>query len=83
MLATELHVLLESKNTGWTFAVEGEGRNFQIEAVSADFESMTRVKRQQAVLRLITDEIADGSLHAITVIALTPEEKSKRQGLGI
>ena len=83
MLATELHVLLESKNTGWTFAVEGEGRNFQIEAVSADFESMTRVKRQQAVLRLITDEIADGVLHAITVIALTPEEKSKRQGLGI
>ena len=83
MLATELHVLLESKNTGWTFAVEGEGRNFQIEAVSADFESMTRVKRQQAVLRLIADEIADGILHAITVIALTPEEKSKRQGLGI
>ncbi|MEC8693912.1 MAG: BolA/IbaG family iron-sulfur metabolism protein [Pseudomonadota bacterium] len=83
MLATELHVLLESKNTEWTFAVEGEGRNFQIEAVSADFESMTRVKRQQAVLRLITDEIADGILHAITVIALTPEEKSKRQGLGI
>ena len=83
MLATELHVLLESKNTEWTFAVEGEGRNFQIEAVSADFESMTRVKRQQAVLRLITDEIADGILHAITVIALTPEEKSKRRGLGI
>ena len=83
MLATEVHALLESKNTEWSFAVEGEGRNFQIEAVSADFESMTRVKRQQAVLRLITDEIADGVLHAITVIALTPEEKSKRQGLGI
>ena len=83
MLATELHVLLESKNTGWTFAVEGEGRNFQIEAVSADFESMTRVKRQQAVLRLISGEIANGILHAITVTALTPAEKSKRQGLGI
>ena len=44
---------------------------------------MTRVKRQQAVLRLIADEIAEGTLHAITVTALTPEEKSKRQGLGI
>ena len=83
MLATELHTLLESKNTGWTFAVEGEGRNFQIEAVSASFESMTRVKRQQAVLRLIASEIADGILHAVTVTALTPEEKSMRQGLGI
>jgi len=83
MLATELHALLDSKNTEWTFAVEGEGRNFQIEAVSGDFESMTRVKRQQAVLRLIAGEIADGILHAITVTALTPEEKSKCQGLGI
>ena len=44
---------------------------------------MTRVKRQQAVLRLIAGEIADGILHAITVTALTPEEKSKCQGLGI
>ncbi len=83
MLATEVQALLKSKNAEWTFAVQGEGRNFQIEAVSADFESMTRVKRQQAVLRLIAGEISDGTLHAITVTALTPEEKSKRQGLGI
>ena len=83
MLATEVLALLESKDTKWTFAVQGEGRNFQIEAVSADFETMTRVKRQQAVLRLIADEIAEGTLHAITIIALTPEEKSQRQGLGI
>ena len=75
MLATEVNSLLESKNTGWTFSVQGEGRNFQIEAVSRDFESMTRVKRQQAVLRLIADEIAAGTLHAITVTALTPDEK--------
>ena len=83
MLATEVLALLESKDTGWTFAVQGESRNFQIEAVSTDFETMTRVKRQQAVLRLIADEIAEGALHAITIIALTPEEKSQRQGLGI
>lgn len=83
MLATEVLALLESEDTGWTFTVQGEGRNFQIEAVSADFETMTRLKRQQAVLRLIADEIAEGTLHAITIIALTPEEKSQRQGLGI
>ncbi|MBU25547.1 MAG: cell division protein BolA [Gammaproteobacteria bacterium] len=83
MLAAEVNLLLESKNTGWIFSVQGEGRNFQIEAVSEEFEFMTRVKRQQAVLRLITDEIAAGTLHAITVTALTPDEKSMRQGLGI
>lgn len=83
MLATEVNALLESKNTGWMFSVQGEGRNFQIEVVSEDFESMTRVKRQQAVLRLIADEIAAGTLHAITVMALTPDEKSAREELGI
>lgn len=83
MLATEVQALLESKDTGWIFSVEGEGRNFQIEAVSSDFEGMTRVKRQQAVYRLIADEIAEGTLHAITITALTPDEKAKRQGLGI
>jgi len=83
MLATEFKTLLETKDTGWTFSVQGEGRNFQIEAVSDDFEAMSRVKRQQAVYRLIADEIAEGTLHAITIIALTPREKDQRQGLGI
>ena len=55
MLATEVKTLLEAKDTGWTFSVQGEGRNFQIEAVSDDFEAMSRVKRQQAVYRLIAD----------------------------
>jgi len=83
MLATEVNTLLKKKKTGWIFSVQGEGRNFQIEAVSEDFESMSRVKRQQAVLRLIADEIAAGILHAVTVTALTPDEKSVRQELGI
>ena len=83
MLATEVKTLLEAKDTGWTFSVQGEGRNFQIEAVRDDFEAMRRVKRQQAVYRLIADEIAEGTLHAITITALTPREKDQRQGLGI
>lgn len=82
MLATEVKTLLETKETGWTFSVQGEGRNFQIEAVSDDFEAMSRVERQQAVYRLIADEIADGILHAITIAALTPGEKDQLQGLG-
>ena len=83
MLATEVKTLLETKETGWTFSVQGEGRNFEIEAVSDEFEAMSRVKRQQAVYRLIADEIAEGALHAITIIALTSSEKGQRQGLGI
>ncbi len=83
MLASEVQALLESKETGWVFAVQGEDRNFQIEVVSEAFAEMSRVKRQQAVYRLISDEITKGLLHAITITALTPEEKKKRRELGI
>ena len=83
MLDTEVKAILESKAANWTFQVTGADRNFQIEAVSDEFASMSGVKRQQAVYRLIADEIADGRLHAITITALTPEEKASRQGMGI
>lgn len=83
MLDTEVKALLEARAPDWHFEVRGEGRNFQIDAVSESFAELSRVKRQQAVYRLIADEIAEGSLHAITITALTPEEREKRQGLGI
>lgn len=83
MLDTEVHAILAAKAPEWIFLVTGADRNFQIEAVSETFADMSRVKRQQAVYRLIADEIASGALHAITITALTPDEKAKRQGLGI
>ncbi|MDB4020840.1 BolA/IbaG family iron-sulfur metabolism protein [Litorivicinus sp.] len=83
MLDTEIKLMLEMRAPQWAFEISGEGRNFTIEVVSDDFEGLTRVKRQQAVYRLMTDEISDGTLHAITITALTAAEKLKRKGLGI
>lgn len=83
MLDTEVKALLQQKAPDWDFEVRGEGRNFQIDAVSDDFAGMARVKRQQAVYRLIADEIADGVLHAITIAAMTPDERDAKKGLGI
>ena len=83
MLATELKSLLEKRANTWEFLVDGEGRNFHLTVISDDFDAMARVKRQQAILRLIADEIADGQLHAVTITALTQEEKENSQGLGL
>ena len=83
MLANELKSLLEQRAKKWMFSIDGDGRNFQIEVISDEFGAMSRVKRQQAVFRLIADEIADGQLHAITITALTQEEKQQRRGLGL
>lgn len=83
MLASEVEALLVSRAPEMQFRVQGEGRNFQIEAVAEHFEGLSRVKRQQAVYKLIADEISGGQLHAITITALTPAEHSARAGLGL
>lgn len=83
MLASEVEALLVSRAPEIQFRVQGDGRNFQIEAVANTFDGLSRVKRQQAVYKLIADEIAGGQLHAITITALTPAEQSARAGLGL
>lgn len=47
--------------------VKGEGSHFNIIAVGDIFNEMSRVKRQQAVYAPLSDKIADGSMHAITI----------------
>ena len=52
--------------------VELDGNRALLEVVSAKFESMNRVQKQQAVYACVQDFIADGSLHAVTIKAQTP-----------
>ncbi len=49
-----------------------DGNRATIEVVSAQFEGMNRVQRQQAVYACIGDYITDGRLHAVTIKADTP-----------
>jgi len=54
--------------------VDVEGNRALITVVSDRFAGMTRVQKQQAVYACIQQLIADGSLHAVTIRALTPAE---------
>lgn len=56
-------------------AVAGEGKRFEIHIVSAAFEGLNRVRRQQAVYAVIGDLIASGAIHAVTIRASTPDEE--------
>ena len=51
-----------------------DGNRASITVISAVFEGMNRVKKQQAVYACIDSFIADGRLHAVTIRALTPAE---------
>ncbi|MEP4890107.1 MAG: BolA family protein [Aliiglaciecola sp.] len=47
--------------------VTSEGSHFQIIAVSDKFETMSRVKKQQFIYGPLKEQIADGTMHAISI----------------
>lgn len=57
------------------FTVSGGSGRYQIDAVGAMFGELSAVKRQQAVYRCINDLIREGTVHAVTIVARTPEER--------
>jgi len=47
--------------------VKFDGSQCRINAISDIFDDLSRVKRQQAVLKPLADIIKDGTIHAISV----------------
>ncbi|CAA6817197.1 MAG: BolA family transcriptional regulator [uncultured Thiotrichaceae bacterium] len=56
--------------------VDGDGYKYQAEVVSSVFAGLNKVKRHQKVYATVNDVIVSGELHALTLVALTPEEKA-------
>ena len=54
----------------------GEGK-FEAIVVSNAFEGLMPVKRHQLVYATVREQIADGSLHALSIRPLTPDEYEK------
>lgn len=72
----ELKSRLEAAFANAEVAVAGDGNRFDVSVVSATFDGLSRVKRQQAVYAVIGDLIASGAIHAVTIRAETPDETS-------
>lgn len=70
----DLKSRLEEAFTDAEVAVAGEGNRYEIHVVSAAFEGLNRVRRQQAVYAVIGDLIASGAIHAVTIRASTLDE---------
>jgi len=51
-----------------------DGNRALITVISPTFAGMSRVAKQQAVYACIDHLIQDGTLHAVTIRALTPDE---------
>lgn len=54
--------------------VEGDGTHFNALVISPAFKDCSRIKRQQMVYATVKKFLEDGSLHALSLRTLTPEE---------
>ena len=55
-------------------SVSGQDCNFSIKIVSKDFKEMITLERHKSIMRLFTDLLQSGELHAISLDLKAPGE---------
>lgn len=77
MQPDEIKSLIEGHIPDSRADVAFEGSHLMVTVVSPAFEGMNRLKKQQLVYAALGDKIADGTLHAVQMQTLTPEEAGR------
>ena len=81
MEANAVKALLEAHLESCEFHVQGDGSHYDIVAIGAVFDGLRPVKKQQLVYAALSDQIANGSIHAVNIRTFTPGEwQSRGQG---
>lgn len=68
--------LIQTRLPEAEISVQGDGYKYQAEIVSTSFQGLSKVKRHQLVYAAVNEAITSGQLHALTILAYTPEEKA-------
>jgi acid stress-induced BolA-like protein IbaG/YrbA len=76
----EIVRLLEAAMPDASIDVQGDGYKYQVNVISAAFAGLNRVKRQQAIYRVLNEHIQSGAIHAVNMQLLTPEEAAAIRG---
>lgn len=66
--------MIEAGLTDCQAHVEGDGAHFTAVVVCPDFVGKTRIQKQQMVYDTVREHLLDGSLHALSIKAFTPDE---------
>ena len=74
MQASEVKQLVEQQLEGCTVTTEGEGCDFRVTVVGEVFEGLSPVKKQQLVYGCLSEQIANGTIHALTIRAFTSKQ---------
>lgn len=74
MQAVDVKLLLESQLDDCEVLTSGEDCGFQITVIGNLFEGLSPVKKQQLVYGCLSEHIANGNIHAVTIKAYTPAQ---------
>lgn len=75
MQAEQIKALIESQISESNVQVNVNGNHIDLVVVSPVFAGLTPVKKQQLVLGTLSQQFADGSIHAVDFIkTYTPQE---------
>lgn len=78
MTPEQIQQLISAHMPDAEVAVSGGEGKFVANVTSAAFEGLTPIKRHKLVYASVNDEITSGELHALTIVARTPAELSRR-----
>lgn len=70
----QVTALLHSELDNCEISVSGEGSHYDITVVGDVFSGLRPVKKQQLVYAALSEQIADGSIHAVNIKTYTPQE---------
>ena len=79
MTTEEIEKLVTNEIPDARVTVQGGEGKYLVQVVSAQFEGLNAVKRQQAVYRILNPHISSGAIHAVSMDLATPTEMADRQ----
>jgi acid stress-induced BolA-like protein IbaG/YrbA len=74
MSTSEIARLLNQALADAKVDVQGADGKYQVQVISGVFAGLSRVKRQQAIYRILNEHIQSGAIHAVSMLLQTPEE---------
>ncbi len=79
MESTDVEKLLNEQLALAEVHVKSEGTHYNIIAVDDCFDGMSRVKKQQTIYAPLKALIEDGTIHAVSIKAYTPQEWTREK----
>lgn len=78
---SEVETLITQTYADANIHIEGEGCNLTITVISERFVGQTLIKQHQGVMATLSEPLASGRLHAVTLKTFTPEQWQDQQAV--